>query len=147
MSTEREFLVRAYAFCAALPLEVCDGCDSCGLRCAEGTPMTRGEYVAIRRFLRSVPLARIARVEGEDKKVPLGDGIEAMACRFRDMSHGRCFVYAVRPLICRLFGLVEWLPCPIEKVPLAGEEAVALFQEYAGFERRTYEEWEAGEGR
>lgn len=25
---------------------------------------------------------------------------------------GRCMAYGIRPLICRLWGVVEWLPCP-----------------------------------
>ncbi len=142
MRVEREFLKQAYAFCDRLPLDECDGCDSCGLRCAEGVPMTRSEYQAVRRFLRAVPYERVARLLDEDKSVPLGDGISATACRFRDQQRSHCFVYPVRPLVCRLFGLVTWLPCPIDRVPLAGDDALSLFQQYAQFERKTYEEWE-----
>jgi hypothetical protein len=33
---------------------------------------------------------------------------------------GRCQAYAIRPLICRLWGTVDWLPCPAGCRPVGG---------------------------
>jgi hypothetical protein len=33
---------------------------------------------------------------------------------------GRCLAYAIRPLICRYWGAVEWLPCPYGCQPEGG---------------------------
>ena len=130
-----------------MQLSVCNGCDQCGLRCAAGVPASRDEWDALQAYLAGLPeaeRAEIRRVEAQDKTVDLGDEVTVEMCRYRDMEAGGCVVYPARPLICRLLGHVEWLPCPIEKVPKAIEtaDAVALMQSYAHFERRTFEEWE-----
>ena len=132
---------------AQMQLSVCDGCDQCGLRCAAGVPASRDEWDTLQSFLAGISeaeRAEIRRVEAQDKTVDLGDEVTVQMCRYRDMEAGRCVVYPARPLICRLLGHVEWLPCPIEKVPGAIEtaDAVALMQSYAQFKRRTFEEWE-----
>ncbi|MCW3098059.1 MAG: putative Fe-S-cluster oxidoreductase [Chthonomonadaceae bacterium] len=129
-------------------LSVCDGCDACGLRCAAGVPATSEEWEGLQAYLESCSPAErtaIARVEAQDKSVDLGDGVTVMMCRYRDMEAGRCVVYPARPLVCRLLGHVEWMPCPIEKVPkpIPTPDALALMQAYARFERKTFEEWEA----
>jgi Fe-S-cluster containining protein len=132
---------------AQMQIAVCDGCDSCGLRCAAGVPATREEWETLRRYLAGLSDAERAdleRVRAQDKTVSLGDGVTVPMCRFRDMERGRCAVYPARPLVCRLLGHVEWMPCPIEKVPrrIATEDAVALMRAYAEQERHTFEEWE-----
>jgi hypothetical protein len=38
---------------------------------------------------------------------------------------GRCMAYDIRPLICRLWGAAEWLPCPWGCVPEGGFLSVA----------------------
>jgi len=131
-------------------LSVCNGCDACGLRCAAGVPAARGEWESIQSFLSSclgTERAEIARVEAQDKSVDLGDGVTVTMCRYRDMEAGRCVVYPARPLVCRLLGHVEWMPCPIEKVPkpISTPDALLLMQAYARFERKTFEEWETAE--
>src|SRR5262249_55773035 len=85
----------------------------------------------------------VARVVAQDKTVDLGDGVTVQMCRYRDMERGRCAVYPARPLVCRLLGHVEWMPCPIEKVPriVPTEDALALMRAYAEEERHTFEEW------
>ncbi len=133
-----------------MQLSVCNGCDQCGLRCAAGVPASRDEWRALQAHLTGLSEAEraaIRRVEAQDKTVDLGDGVTVQMCRFRDMEAGRCVVYAARPLICRLLGHVEWLPCPIEKVPhpIPTPDALALMQSYAQFERHTFEEWEDSE--
>ena len=130
-----------------MQLSVCNGCDQCGLRCAAGVPASRSEWETLQVYLAGLSEAEraaIRQVEAQDKTVDLGDEVTVEMCRYRDMEAGRCVVYPARPLICRLLGHVEWLPCPIEKVPKAIDtaDAVALMQSYAKFERRTFEEWE-----
>jgi len=131
-------------------LSVCNGCDACGLRCAAGIPATGDEWERLQNFLAECSpeeRAEIARVEAQDKSVDLGDGVVVAMCRYRDMEAGRCVVYPARPLVCRLLGHVEWMPCPIEKVPkpIPTPDALALMHAYARFDRKTFEEWEGAE--
>lgn len=131
-----------------MQLDVCNGCDACGLRCAAGIPATREEWAAVQAYIEGLSeseQAEVARVEAQDKRVDLGDDVTVTMCRYRDMEAGRCVVYAARPLVCRLLGHVEWMPCPIEKVPrrIATADALALMHAYAEQERHTFEQWEA----
>src|SRR5437879_2861134 len=83
-----------------IDLRTCNGCDSCGLRCESGVPMTRAEFESVQRFVAESPnRAEVARVEAQDKAVDLGDGVEVSMCRFRDMERGTCMVYPARPLM------------------------------------------------
>jgi len=55
-----------------------------------------------------------------------------MLCGSLDRRSHRCRAYAVRPLICRLFGAVKRLRCPHGCVPdrwVSDEEAWALFSQ------------------
>ncbi len=127
---------------------VCNGCDGCGLRCAAGVQVTRSEMNTIRLYTDDLKnRVAVEKVLGQSKEVDLGDDVKVFACRYRDMENGRCAIYPVRPLICRLFGYVEWLPCPIEKVqqkvPLG--EALEIMAEISKQPRRTFEEWDQRE--
>ncbi len=151
MSAKRwEHYIELKAGCERqMALEVCNGCDACGLRCEAGVPAARAEWEDIQAYIEATAeeeRAYIERVQTQDKTVDLGDGVTVQMCRYRDMEQGRCVVYSARPLVCRLLGHVEWMPCPIEKVPrpIATPDALALVRAYAGFERKTFEEWEAG---
>jgi Fe-S-cluster containining protein len=107
--------------------------------------MTRKEFQAVERFIENAPnRAEIEVVTRQEKTVDLGDGVFVTMCRYRDMRAGRCMVYPVRPLICRLMGHVEWMPCPIQKVAkiAATADALQLMQAYAQQDRRTFEAWE-----
>ncbi len=128
-----------------IDLAPCNGCDQCGLRCEAGVRMTRAEFLAVQRFIEHAPnRAQIEAVTRQDKTVDLGDGVTVTLCRYRDMRAGRCMVYPARPLVCRLLGHVEWMPCPIQKVEkvAATPDALQLMREYARHERRTFDEWE-----
>jgi Fe-S-cluster containining protein len=107
--------------------------------------MTRREYDAAIRAAVSRPAAKVTQILNQDKRVDLGDGFHARMCRYRDMEAGGCAIYEARPLVCRLMGHVEWLPCPIEKVekPLATPMALGLMRAYSTEERLTFEEWDA----
>src|ERR1043165_10135382 len=128
-----------------MDLTPCNGCDHCGLRCEAGVKMSREEYGAVQRFIVGAPnRLHIERITRQDKRVDLGDGVSVQMCRYRDMERGSCAVYYARPLICRLLGHVEWMPCPIEKVEntVSTADALELMSAYAREDRRTFEEWE-----
>ncbi len=150
-ATEKRAFIELKADCERqMRLDVCNGCDLCGLRCAVGISVTRDEWDAIQDYiagLSDAERAEIEQVQRQDKQVDLGDGVTVPMCRYRDRERGRCAVYAARPLVCRLLGHVEWMPCPIAKVPrtITTPDALALMRAYAQFERRTFEAWEAQE--
>lgn len=124
----------------------CHGCDHCGTRCTAGIQVLRSEYEAVLAELARLPAEEVARVLGQEKRLPIpGTDEQYTACEFRDVELGRCLVYPARPLICRLFGHVEWLPCPIFKVEKTVPGAVSLMQAYAGEPRKTFAEWAAEE--
>jgi uncharacterized protein len=129
---------KAERYSQELPLALCHGCDGCGMRCTEGVRMTRVEFLRVEQFLEAHP-AESTRVASQDKTIP--DWPVTRFCQFRDTELNRCFIYPVRPVICRLFGHTEWLPCPLEIVPLRGQDAMDVYQEYAAEEIRTYDEW------
>jgi len=95
----------------------CDGCTGCALRCTAGIPVTRAEYLAIRRALQDVPAAPRRAVLCQPKDAPWSDGVSYRACLLLDVATQRCLVYPARPRICRLFGRVRHLPCPLGRVP------------------------------
>lgn len=112
--------------------------------------MLRVEFEAIRGFLAAEEGAEARLVEQQPKLVPYpGTGPEDeafyLACRFRDVERGRCSIYPVRPVVCRLFGHVEWLPCPIQKVPAPAPGGWDAMRRYGDAPQKTYEEWLAEE--
>jgi Fe-S-cluster containining protein len=128
-----------------MDLAPCHGCDHCGLRCEAGVKMSREEFEGVQSYVAAASSgSEIERVTLQDKRVDLGDGVSVTMCRYRDLERGRCMVYAARPLICRLLGHVEWMPCPIEKVKKVAStpDALNLMRAYALEDRRTFEEWE-----
>jgi hypothetical protein len=141
-SVELPVLQEALQFCGRIDQRPCDGCDGCGTRCTAGVEMLESEFRAICAELGHLAQAERDRVLGQSKNVKVpGTEYSYTACRFRDVDGARCLIYRARPLICRLFGHVEWLPCPIEKVrgPVAG--GIELMRAYAEQTLKTYEEW------
>jgi hypothetical protein len=140
-----EFQIRS--FMDRIDQSPCDGCDHCGTRCTAGIQVLRGEYEAAVAELARLPAAETARVLGQEKQLPIPGTEETYtACEFRDVEQGRCLIYPARPMICRLFGHVEWLPCPIAKVEKVVPGAVPLMQAYAGEPRKTFADWAAEDG-
>ncbi|MGV3724179.1 MAG: YkgJ family cysteine cluster protein [Actinomycetota bacterium] len=131
-------------FAARIDQSPCNGCDECGARCTAGVPMLEAEYQAIAAFVTGPEGEDARRVERLDKQVPYpgAEEFHYTACRFRDVEQARCSIYPVRPLVCRLFGHVEWLPCPIGKVE-AVPGGVSAMQRYGEAAQKTYEEWGA----
>ncbi len=67
---------------------------------------------------------------------------EMMApCRFLNQQTRLCIIYPVRPLICRLFGLVEWLPCPTGKQSALVGDGLGLMRRYAQLGPRPFSYW------
>jgi uncharacterized protein len=136
-------------FAAAIDQSPCNGCDECGARCVAGVPMLRPEFEAIRDYLAGPEGEEARQVERQGKEVPYpgtdeADGAYYTACRFRDLERGRCSIYPVRPLVCRLFGHVEWLPCPIGKIPAPVPGAPEVMRRYGDAPLKTYESWSEG---
>jgi len=130
-----------------LRLDFCDGCTACALRCSAEVPAARHEWEAIRTYLAGLSPERraaIADIEAQEKSVDLGDGVRVSMCRYYDMTQDRCSIYPVRPLVCRILGHVEWMPCPIDRIPsmLPTPTALHLMDAYADLERRTLDEWQ-----
>ncbi|MCX6359264.1 MAG: YkgJ family cysteine cluster protein [Armatimonadetes bacterium] len=127
----------ATAVTAMLDLADCGGCHACGLRCTEGIAMSRWEFEAVR--------ALASRETGRAREtVDLGEGVVVRMCRFW-RTRGGCAVYEARPLVCRMMGAVEWMPCPLGKAPRPAPASAVLphWLAYADTGLMTYEEWEA----
>lgn len=139
-------------FAGRLDQTPCNGCDECGARCVAGVPLLQPEFEALRAWVDGPHGDRARRVAAQPKRLPYpgtdaAAGAFYTACRYRDVERGECAVYPVRPLVCRLFGHAEWLPCPIGKVPAVTPGAVEVMQRYGEAEQHTFEEWEALLGR
>lgn len=107
--------------------------------------MTREEYRVIVHFLADLPEDVRKPVLTQDQDVPwpgTDEKVTYQACRFLDQRNGLCLVYPVRPLVCRLFGHVEWLPCPVQRVRVHWESAHEVMHTRVGREK-TWAEWEA----
>jgi len=125
---EAHFLRAVYA---SLPMDGCDGCAACARRCAGDLRITGTEFEAIGAYLDG---------GGWFPNVRTHAGMVA-PCEFQRPNDAWCLVYGVRPLICRLFGLVEWLPCPVGRQPGAVPDGLRIIAAYAQFERRTWRQW------
>lgn len=148
------FLQRRQALEAQMQLAVCDGCDQCGGRCVAGFGVTKQEWQAVQAFLATQPEAERRRIEEQEHTLPWpgaeelsteGDTLRVTYCRFRDIESGRCSIYPARPTICRLFGQVGWLPCPIGAVTAYPEAAPEVWNLYRREKRKTWEEWQEEE--
>lgn len=113
-----------------LPNGDCDGCDGCGGKCAGDVPMTWDEFERIRAIFAGTSPGSRPSVGPFDPP-----------CRFRDGGADRCTVYPARPLVCRLFGLVEWLPCPLGRWGTRVPEGPEIMAWYADQELHSYPEW------
>ena len=132
------------AIARELPLGRCDGCDLCGLRCAAGTPMRAEEYRRLRQSWLSLPATERRRLVRQRRSVDLSPGVSTPVCAFRDVDAGRCSLYDDRPLICRLFGWVWWLPCPAQRVQPKDDAWIRLLLEsYCAEPRAPFDVWNA----
>lgn len=125
---------------ARLDLRPCQGCDGCGTRCVDGIGITWEEFRALLDYLAAQPPGEVERVLGQEKRELWGDGTVSW-CPFRDTDRRNCFVYPARPLVCRLFGFVEWFPCPLGRVTQRLPDGPEILHWYRQFPRRTFQEW------
>ncbi len=125
---EAEFLQRVYS---RLPTANCRGCTDCATRCIGNLKITRTEFEAIRDYLGGEIFRPVLRRAGQ----------MATPCEFSDPNGPRCMIYPVRPLICRLFGLVEWLPCPRGRDVTLVPDGPEIFSRYRRYARRSFREW------
>jgi hypothetical protein len=141
--TELQVLNETRALAAGIDQSPCNGCDECGARCVAGVPILRAEFVQIREYLASAEGGDARLAEQQDKELPYPgtEDVFYTACRFRDAERGRCSIYPVRPLVCRLFGHVEWLPCPIQRIPAPAAGGLQAMLRYGEAPLKTYEEW------
>lgn len=93
--------------------------------------ITRTEFEAIRDYLGGPIFHPTVRHQAR----------MAAPCEFSDPSGPRCLIYPVRPLICRLFGIVEWLPCPAGRVPTLVPDGPQIMERYRRFERMSFRQW------
>ena len=128
------------------PQDPCDGCHDCGLRCTAGVQMAADEFDRIVDYLRTCEPAGALRVLEQSKTVPWFEDITAEACLFYDVARRRCLIYPARPLVCRLFGRVEWLPCPLGKALPQVHDPLELMETYSRQRRATFPEWCAERG-
>ena len=125
---------------AAFDMTPCVGCDRCGSRCVDGWECTQEEFLALLAHLEATP--EVLAVCRQPKGIEWGEGT-VRRCWFRDDRRGRCAVYPVRPLVCRLFGHVEWLPCPVGQVVPTPGSGVSAMREYAQHPRAPFAAWAA----
>lgn len=131
---------------AAPPPDPCDGCTGCALRCTTGVPITGKEFEAIVAYLRSLEPEKVRRILEQDKSVPWFEDIFQEACLFLDRKDNYCLIYPVRPMVCRLFGKVPWLPCPEEKTVPQLHDPTGIVKDYCREPRKTFQEWQAEAG-
>ena len=66
--------------------------------------------------------------------LPAIPAVDLLACTFLSGMGGNCTVYALRPLICRLWGVTQGMQCPHGCLPerlLTNHEARALLRRAA----------------
>jgi ferredoxin len=117
---------------ALLDREECSGCTACSHKCAGAIPMWREEAITIHSFV-------------EQKHIALPGSTllhEWTLCIFLNPRDNLCRIYPVRPLVCRAFGLVPWLPCPIDRVGLLADSLVnRIVDDYTSRPRRPFFDW------
>jgi|GEM_PF-3128064 len=72
-------------------------CNNCG-DCCGVIPATTKEIELIKKHLRDNPNIK-----------PVNEN--SIECPFRDIKIKRCLIYPVRPLVCRLMGVVKGMEC------------------------------------
>jgi hypothetical protein len=109
------------------------------MRCIDGIAMTEAEFLAIVEWLRALPVAQVRRVLTQEKRRPWFEETTYLACLFIDTDTDLCLIYPARPLICRLFGRIAHLPCPIERAPADGDPSLLIAD--PDQPRRTLQQW------
>ena len=77
-------------------------CTHCGACCGP-TVATKAEIIAIKKFIKAKPKRELVRMRRQVRG--------PKDCVYRDNEKERCFIYPVRPEICKLMGVAEGLSC------------------------------------
>ena len=123
-------------------VDPCNGCIECAMRCTAGIKMNELEFWRIIDELRGADRTFILRVLNEEKKLHWFEEIYYNACPFIDSHTMLCSIYSARPLICRVFGRVQQLPCPTGMAP-QDMDMHRAFDIYRLMPRKTFTEWMA----
>lgn len=102
--------------------------------------MSELEFLRIIEVLRELPRRKVRRVLEQSKHRFWFEEITYVACLFLENETDRCLIYPVRPLICRIFGRVKHLPCPIEHCP-TDIDARDLLRSYSELPLHTFQQW------
>lgn len=81
-------------------------CDTCGGKCCGPVPLSKKEYKTIRKIY-GIPRGAKHDLVSETLHLLTINGM----CAF--LKDGRCSVYEHRPEVCRKFGEIPQLPCPV----------------------------------
>ena len=119
----------------SLPNQTCNGCNGCRRKCAGEIPMTADEFRQIRKFLRDTRQAALALQAAREVRG------SSDPCGFLELSSGMCRIYPVRPFVCRLFGLTEFFPCPLNLFPPKVSDGWQRLQAYAQHARHSFRDW------
>ena len=131
------------AIYASIPtVRQCENCHDCAIRCSGAIKVAACEWLAIRDHIeRHIPPSTLQRLLTEDKTFEIADEIRERFCILYDMSSRRCAVYPVRPLVCRLLGHVEFMPCPMGRIERVLVDGPGIMQRYAEMDLRTFSDW------
>lgn len=121
----------------------CYGCVGCSMRCTAGVRMSEFEFLRIVETLRSLDPDEVHRVLSQAKETHWFEGTYYTACLFLDLPTQLCLIYPARPLICRLFGTVRHLPCPLGRIP-ADLDANRILPDYHKQQLATFQQWMMG---
>jgi hypothetical protein len=104
--------------------------------------MSKLEWENIGNYVRErLGVMRVAQVLNQDKAFSLGPDHLEHRCMLYDTERKECSVYEARPLVCRLLGFVEWMPCPIGRpLPLLADGREVML-DYAQLGLRPLSEW------
>jgi Fe-S-cluster containining protein len=132
------------ALYAAIPTErYCRGCHDCAIRCGGGAiSLAETEWRAIACYIEEhLDVERLASLLAEAKTFEIADCVTDEFCILYDMQEKGCSIYPARPLVCRLLGHVEFMPCPTGRVPRVLPDGHRIMQRYAELRRLTFAEW------
>ena len=77
-------------------------CKNCGACCGI-IPVRESEYKEVKKYLKKFPFIRKLASERQET--------DAIVCPFRNNEKSRCDIYRVRPMACRLMGVVGAMQC------------------------------------
>ena len=135
------------ALFSRIPTEpTCCGCHECAIRCSGAIPVARCEWEDIAAYIAEhLSAVELESLLAQDKRFEIADGVWVEFCILYDVVGLHCAVYPVRPLVCRLLGHVEFMPCPLSRVPSVLPDGPEIMRRYAQLERRTLAEWLAAD--